>query len=318
VPSSQTFHAYLVPDASAPNVLAQGPVKPGPCARPIENCATFTVTGSFTVEAHLLHLPPGIVPTLTIPVVDGTGSPAGTRALTCPPADETGRTDCNGLVTGAGLAPQVGGIVVLSGGAATPTATTTPTTPAPANNVAQIAAGLASEALAGVPCAVVPGQQCAIVPNGTTGPSGGATVDGSMSVALTVPAGIVPAGAVANAFFATTAGVENVPCALAAAGVATRCTGRLAGDALLGSTVRVFAGGVQVATGTVVGPGVPPLLPPAPPVVLPPPPSPLAPLPPFGGPGQPEVPVIPEAGTLVLLASGLAALGALGARRRGR
>jgi hypothetical protein len=289
-------------------VLAQGPVKPGPCARPIENCVTFTVTGSFTVEVHLLHIPAGVASTLTIPVASGAGTPAGTRTASCPPADATGRATCSAVVSGAGLVPQVGGIVVLSGGAPTPTATTT-TTALPANNVAQIAASLGSEAVGGLPCAVVPGQQCQVVPIGATGPAGSATVSGSMSVTLSIPAGVVPAGTVANAFFATTAGVENVACAPAAAGVVTRCVGNLLGNAIDGSAVRVFAGGVQVATGRVIGPGAPPLLPPPPPLLLP--------LPPFAGPAQPEVPVIPEADSLILLAGGLAALGVLLARRRG-
>src|SRR5581483_4694079 len=146
--------------------------------------------------------------------------------------------------------------------------------------------------------------------------TGSLTVSGSMSVTVSIPAGVVPAGTVANVCFATTAGSENVACGPAAAGVPTRCIGSLAGEALQGSAVRVFAAGVQVALGRVVGPGVvvgvPPLLPP---LLLPPPPAPLVPLP--AAPGQPEVPVIPEAAPLVLVVIGLAALGALrGARRR--
>jgi len=64
---------------------------------------------------------------------------------------------------------------------------------------------------------------------------------------------------------------------------------------------------------------VPPLLPPPPPVVLPPPalaPPPLLPAPAIAGAPLPEVPVIPEADSLLLLAGGLAALGTLAGYRR--
>jgi hypothetical protein len=52
-----------------------------------------------------------------------------------------------------------------------------------------------------------------------------------------------------------------------------------------------------------------PLLPPPPPILLPPPPSPLMSVPGIIGAVQPDVPVIPEADSLLLLALGLLAVG---------
>jgi hypothetical protein len=89
----------------------------------------------------------------------------------------------------------------------------------------------------------------------------------------------------------------------------------------------VFPAPGGVALGTVTGPGVLPntavvLLPPPPPPLLPPPPPPLLPPPPSMGMAQarmmPEVPVIPEADSLVLLGLGLAAVAVLGWRARRR
>lgn len=64
----------------------------------------------------------------------------------------------------------------------------------------------------------------------------------------------------------------------------------------------------------------PPLLPPPPPIFLPPPPSPLVPAPAVPSAAAVEVPIIPEADTLLLLACGLLATAVLGRRyrRRGR
>jgi hypothetical protein len=200
-PTAERFHAYLLPSEDAPPVLEEGPIKPGPCARPIENCVTFEVTGSFTVSVRLVRLPPGVATTLTIPVQGPAGASPGTRSLVCPPADPGGRAVCGGVVAGAGIVPRLGGLVELTGAAPGPTATPTPTAP-------------------------------------------------SLNAVL-LPAGLAP------------------------------------------------------------------LLPP-PPVLLPPPPAPAA-LPPFAAAPPPEVPVIPEASSLALLAGGLAAIGAGGwLRRRAR
>jgi hypothetical protein len=75
--------------------------------------------------------------------------------------------------------------------------------------------------------------------------------------------------------------------------------------------------------GTVVPIGPPPILPPPPFLPPPPPPPPLLPPPPMAPPSMagaamPEVPVIPEADSLLLLVGGLAALGGLAAFRVAR
>jgi hypothetical protein len=176
------------------------------------------------------------------------------------------------------------------------------------NNIAQITASLRPDGQPGTPCADTVGVACQVA----GGVTGTLRVTSSMAVSLTVPAGVIAAGNRANVFFTTTRGIENVACNPAVAGIATVCTGTLVGDALQGSTARVYSGGVAVATGTVNGLGPQsarqPLLPP--PIVLPPPPPPplvlLSSGAPFSGAAlDAGVPIIPEAEPLVLLAAGL-------------
>jgi hypothetical protein len=140
-----------------------------------------------------------------------------------------------------------------------PTATTTPTaTPAPIpNDVQRLTAGLPSDGFAGTPCANAANATCQI---NSEDPPGG--VDGTarvaadgMTVSVTVQPGLVPPGAVANVFFPTTFGIENVDCPAALAGGPLACNGTAIANLIQGSTVRVFAGNVQVATAQVVGPG---------------------------------------------------------------
>jgi len=176
------------------------------------------------------------------------------------------------------------------------TATPTPVVPTVPNNVTLIAQNIVRDGTFGVPAASLIGQVAQI----SGGLTGTARVTGSMAVTVTAPAGIIPAGAVGNVFFSTTLptiGIENIACPPAVAGVPTTCTGNTIGNILQNSTARLFVGGVQVATGIVVGPGglnPQSLLPPPPPIVLPPPPPPVIPLPP-GGPAAPVAPSGPEA-----------------------
>ncbi|HEY7061153.1 MAG TPA: DUF11 domain-containing protein [Chloroflexota bacterium] len=173
--------------------------------------------------------------------------------------------------------------------------------------------------------------------------TGTATITGSASWNLSVAA--APAGAVVGvapvAFALTTAnqvapGEGPFPCtALAAVGGSTTCTFTTAGNPLIGNTVAVcFAtaaapvcvfGTVAPGTGAVLppipGPNLP-LLPPPPLQFIPPPPPPLLPPPPpptgvgVARPAFPEVPVVPEADTALLLVGGLALVGlAMGARK---
>lgn len=91
--------------------------------------------------------------------------------------------------------------------------------------------------------------------------------------------------------------------------------GSTTGSPIQGGTITVNVGGT-VLTGTIQCQPVPPPAPPPPPPlqVVPPPPPPLLPPPPpapMAGRGLAEVPVIPEADSLFLLAGGLAILGGL-------
>jgi len=150
--------------------------------------------------------------------------------------------------------------------------TVTPTATVVANNINTIRANLVAQAaaLGAGPCANQLNQICQI----TGGITGNARVSGSMAVTATVPAGIIATGALANIFFNTTTGIEFITCPAAVAGVATTCVGTTVGNIIQGSLARAFAGGVQVATGTVIGPGVAAPIPPPPPIVIPPPPPP--------------------------------------------
>jgi CSLREA domain-containing protein len=230
---------------------------------------------------------------------------------------------------------------------ATPTSTLTPTstataiptstlpatpTPTPTSlTAAQAIAQVAPSGQPGMPCADTPGQAC----QAAGAVHGAGTVAASMTWSLqaTVTAGTVPV-----AVFSTTAGLQGFPCAPVTVGAAAvNCVGVTAGNALQGSVVTVVFGPGVTTVGTVTGPGpraklgtlsglgaTP--LPPPPPILLPPPPPPLVPLPtaPFSGTPRgappPEIPVVPEADSLLLIGASLAALAGLAAlrRRRGR
>ncbi|HLH21682.1 MAG TPA: DUF11 domain-containing protein [Chloroflexota bacterium] len=202
----------------------------------------------------------------------------------------------------------------------------------------------------GPPCAVLPGTACTA--SGQTSGSGVVAASMRWTLTATVPAGVA-AGTLPFAVFSTTVGQEGFACApVVAGGTTVSCTGVTAGNALQGSTVTVVFGPGLTAVGNITAavPGqvgapstVPPLLPPvppapvgpaplpaaalplappplAPPALLPPPPArPVGAAPgmaPGAAPVYPDVPVIPEADTLVLLAVGLAGLTARAALRR--
>jgi hypothetical protein len=177
------------------------------------------------------------------------------------------------------------------------------------------------------------------------------TGSGTYNVTATGPANTIP-GSVPAIFLPTTIGVEGffttctaVP---AAAPFTTTCAGNTVGDVLQGGVIVVrFATttGPFDVRGIAAGPGLlVPLPPPPPPAGLPPvvpqvaipavprppvqfipsapapllpPMSPVAPLQAGAAPARfPEIPVIPEADSVLLLLGGLAAVGALAAWRR--
>lgn len=237
----------------------------------------------------------------------------------------------------------------------TATPTTTPprtATPTPAQlsrteateHVRQV---LGRTGQAGVPAASQVGDTASV--QGAVSGTGRVTASMTWTLTAQVPGGVAP-GTVAHAVLSTHVDLEAFPCTPVLAGVPTvGCTGTTVGNALQNSrVVVVFARGVT-AIGTVTGPGTPPapptgvgttapatgagaaavlpLLPPLPPVPPPlpllPPPAPPFLLPPAVAPPglaatYPEVPVIPEAETLALLAVGVAGLGALAGWRRQR
>jgi hypothetical protein len=208
----------------------------------------------------------------------------------------------------------------------------------PAQAIAQVRQTYGQSGQAGVPAASQVGDVVSVV-----GPvAGSGRVTSSMAWTLTAPVPtVVATGTVAQAVLSTTVGLEAFACTPVVAGAAiATCAGTTGGNALQGSAVVVvFAPGVT-AVGTVTGPGgagaaavpvavvpsaprvppplLPPLMPPPGPLALAPPPPPAL-LPP-GSPEAPpavEVPLIPEAESLLLVALGLAVLALLG-RPRGR
>ena len=206
---------------------------------------------------------------------------------------------------------------------------------------------------------LTPGSgQCAPVGGACTGNAPNLQVRGtvisSMNWTVTATLPLAPASGAGQPIFVvtTTAGREAVPCGpvlpvAPAPGAQVSCAATTTGHALLGAaSFLIFAGmggapGPAAGPALITGPGVAaasptvppavaglPVLSPPPPIILPPPPLPLIPAPPQAiapvglptalGPA-PEVPIIPEADSLVLLAGGLAGLVAtalLRARRR--
>jgi hypothetical protein len=281
---------------------------------------------------------PGSIPQIFLPTT------AGVETFACPAVGATApfTSTCSGTTVGnllqgatatarfplvGGGTTDVTGIVVGNFATVTPTPGTSLTTQ-------QAIALVSASGQTGVPCAVTPGDTCQVT--GAVTGTGRVTSSMLWNVTATVPAG-VGAGIVPVAVFSTTAGLEAIVCTPVVAGVATvTCTGTTTGNALQGSTVSVvFAVGV-IATGIVNGPGfatlVPPPLPLLPPplALLPPPPPPLLPPPapapagmtiaaPMSGGRFADVPVVPEADSVILVLGGLAALGlvaGLRARRR--
>jgi hypothetical protein len=133
----QESHAFLARTGSEP-IIAQGRIEPGECFRPITNCVELVTTGSFSVDARLFPVGPGVAPQLVIPVVDPRGADLGTRRLNCEPADVDRVSRCRGTVADPRVFPRPGGLVqaVVSEPPPTPRTTATPTrtaTPRPSS-----------------------------------------------------------------------------------------------------------------------------------------------------------------------------------------
>lgn len=170
-----TFHAFLVRTGQPSGVLAQGPLEPGMCPRPLENCLTFTVNGDLAVSGMVRGGQPGLAPQVVVPVVDGQGRPAGSRTLPCLPADGATRSPCDARLPGAGQRPQLGGIVQLLGQASVPTATATPTArsggivaPPPVGPALLLGPGLPPPLLPPLPGAVAPAGEVPVIPEAST------------------------------------------------------------------------------------------------------------------------------------------------------
>jgi hypothetical protein len=207
----------------------------------------------------------------------------------------------------------------------------------------------------GVPCTAQSGGYC----QASGGVSGvwSKAAGGRFSFTATGPSTSAPSG-VPAIFLPTTRGLEAYACLPLPpfAPFTVTCTGTTTGDVLQGAAITIrfpiAGGGAADVVGIISAPAVatpgvsppapvPPLpLPPPPPIVLPPPPilppppvtlpppPLLAPLPALPAPVAPaatlpgfaEVPVIPEADSLLLLAGGLGVVGLVGwraGRRRG-
>jgi hypothetical protein len=276
--------------------------------------------------------------TALVPAATQTAVVAGTQTAVAATAT-TAALRVTQTAVARGTQTAVAALTQVAGGLATPTATVILTPGVP-----------------GGTCATRVGDVCIINDDpATAGTLTGTwikTASGTFNLTATSPVAPV-AGSVPAIFIPTTAGVEAFFAACtaspAAAPFTVTCTGTTVGDLLQGAVVTVrfanAAGGVSDVTGIALGPGfaglVPPPLPPPPglpaaipqvaiPAVPRPPvqfipsaPGPLLPpvgrLAPLQAPAQyPEIPVIPESDTVVLLLGGLAALGAVAVARRRR
>jgi uncharacterized repeat protein (TIGR01451 family) len=318
-------------------------------ANPPTNTPTSTATPTPTRTATP-------TPTRTsTPTNTATATPTSTATLTVTPSSTpTGTLQPSPTSTNTVLPTST----AMSAATRTSTATATPTstaaatiTPSPSAPTATVTPTLSvvSTTLNVPPSSGQPNTVCTAVIGGVciiSGPNEQGTWtktgSGTFMVTGTGPAGTVVGGLPAI-FLPTTVGVEGFPCGPVTPSLQTTCTGTTRTDLILGAIVTVrfplLGGGTADVTGTVTGPGVlapsppaplptavslvvvpppPPLLPPLPPL---PPPAPLLPPPALAPLAAPvEVPVIPEAASGLLVASGLAALSGLALllRRRRR
>jgi hypothetical protein len=338
---SPTPTSVVVPPGQSPPATSGQPGVPcttqigGTCSVTGAVTGTFTKIGSMTFNVTATgpttSAPRG-VPAVFIPTTVGVES-FGCTAL---PLSAPFVATCTGTTRGDLL---LGAIVTvhfpLTGGGTQDITGTVTTAAAIAPNVQQAIALVRPSGVDRIPCADSIGQTC----NVAGAVTGIGAVTGSMTWTLTanVPAGTV-AGTVPVVVFSTTAGLEGFPCSPVGAGATTvACTVTTVGNAIIGSNVTVvFAAGIT-SVGTVSGPGpaalaalgaaplLPPFAPPFPP--LPPPPGLLLPpldpsaglvLPPSSmmmAPSSAGIPVVPVADSLVLLAGGLVAVGAIAAQR---
>jgi autotransporter-associated beta strand protein len=307
----------------------------------LPNGATLSAGGRILT---ITYGPNTVVLTDTTPVTSTpTSTPTATSTPTNPltltsTATRTSTPTASGTPTGTppptvtGMLPPTATASVTGTSTRPPTATPTP--PAVVVPTNQNLPPLSGQP--GVACTSPVGGVCTISGPDATG-TWTRTSSGTFFVAATGPAGTLPTS-VPAIFLPTTAGVEGFACSPVSAARQTTCGGTTVGNLLQGATVTVrFAqagGGTATVTGTVSGSGAPapaagpaaatllvPLLPGPMPPLGPPPllPPPLAPTAPMLPAAQPEVPIIPEADGLLLLAAGLAAVGLLVRpwRRRG-
>jgi uncharacterized delta-60 repeat protein len=112
-PPGLVFHSLVTAVNPGTGSVTLAPLEAGVCPQPISNCLEMTVTGSFRVEGTIRGLLPGSLATLSIPVADGSGNPAGSRTVACSAADGSGVSNCAGAVEEASLVPLLGGVVTV-------------------------------------------------------------------------------------------------------------------------------------------------------------------------------------------------------------
>ncbi len=114
IPAGAACAASVSPPAGP---TASGPIVPGLCPGGVlDNCIRLQSIGpgfGYQFQAIITGVTVGAAPSITIPVVNATGTPSGSQGFLCGPADALGRSTCN-IQSITGVFPQVGGIVVVT------------------------------------------------------------------------------------------------------------------------------------------------------------------------------------------------------------